>query len=74
MKKHIGKSLRKNTSRIKGTYYIITQRKEFFRQRISEFSSTKMKTFDIEILITYRNCDRETRQSVRKRIKELETI
>ena len=43
-------------SRLKATK-IIDQRKAFYRQRISEFSSVRKETVDIDILATSRNRD-----------------
>ena len=44
---------------------IIGQRKAFYRKRIPEFSRVRKETFDIDILITYRNNDRKIMQSIR---------
>ena len=45
-------------SRLKATK-IIGQRKEFYRQRIPEFSCARIETFGIDILVTSRNDDRK---------------
>ena len=44
---------------------IIGQRKAFYRQRIPEFSCARKETVDIDILVTSRNRDRKTMQSIR---------
>ena len=44
---------------------IIGQRKAFSRQRIPDFSSARKETVDIDILVTSRNGDRKTMQSIR---------
>ena len=41
------------------------QRTGFYRQRIPESSCASNKTFDIDILVTSRNGDRKTTQSIR---------
>ena len=51
-------------SRLKATK-IISQRKAFYRQRISEFSRARKKTADIDILVTFRNGGRKIMQSIR---------
>ena len=51
-------------SKLKGTK-IIGQRKAFYRQRIPESSCARKETVDIDILVTSRNCDRKTMQSIR---------
>ena len=51
-------------SRLKATK-IIGQRKAFQRQRIPEFSCARKETLDIDILVTSRNGDRKTVQSIR---------
>ena len=43
---------------------IIGQRKEFYRQRIPEFSHARKETVDIDVLVTYRNGDRKIMQSI----------
>ena len=40
--------------RLKATK-IISQRKAFYRQKISEYSYPRKETVDIEILVTFRN-------------------
>ena len=44
---------------------IIGQRKAFYRQRIPEFSCARKETVDIGILVTSRNGDRKTMESIR---------
>ena len=44
---------------------IIGQRKAFYRQRIPEFNRVRKETVDIDILVTSRNGDRKTMQSIR---------
>ena len=44
---------------------IISQRKAFYRQRISEFSCARKEAVDRDILATSRNGDRKTMQSIR---------
>ena len=51
-------------SRLKATK-IVGQRKPFFRQIIPESSCARKETVDIDILVTSRNCDRKTMQSIR---------
>ena len=51
-------------SEIKATK-IIGQRKAFYRQKISEFSHARKETVDNDILVTSRNGDRKTMQSIR---------
>ena len=51
-------------SRFKATK-IKGQRKAFYRQRISELSSARKETVDIDILVTSRNGDRKIMQSIR---------
>ena len=51
-------------SRLKATK-IIGQRKAFYRQRIPEFSCARKETVDIDILVTSRNGDRKTMQSIK---------
>ena len=41
------------------------KRKEFYRQRIPEFSCVRKETVDIDIFVTSRNGDRKIMQSVR---------
>ena len=40
------------------------QRKKFYRQRIAEFSRERKETIDIDILVTSRNVDGKTMQSI----------
>ena len=51
-------------SRLKATK-IKGQRKAFYWQRIPEPSYARKKTVDIDILVTSRNGDRKTMQSIR---------
>ena len=51
-------------SRFKTTKFI-GHRKAFYRQIIPECSCGKKKTFDIDILVTFRNGDRKIMQSIR---------
>ena len=51
-------------SRLKATK-IIGQRKALYRQRISEPSSVRKETVDIDILVTSRNGNRKIMQSIR---------
>ena len=51
-------------SRLKATK-IIGQRKAFYRQRIPESSCARKETVDIDNLVTSRNGDRKTMQSIR---------
>ena len=51
-------------SRLKATK-IVGQRKPFFRKIIPESSCARKETVDIDILVTSRNCDRKTMQSIR---------
>ena len=51
-------------SRLKSTK-IISQRKAFYSQRITESSCVRKETVDIEILVTSRNSDRKIMQSIR---------
>ena len=44
---------------------IIGQRKEFYRQRIPEFSGARKETVDIDILVTSRNGGRKIMQFIR---------
>ena len=44
---------------------IIDQRKEFYRQRVSESSCAKKETVDIDVLVTSKNGDRKIMQSIR---------
>ena len=44
---------------------IIGQRKAFYRQGIPQFSCTRKKTVDIDILITSRNSDRKIMEPIR---------
>ena len=44
---------------------IIGQRKAFYCQKIPEFSRAKKETVDIDILVTSRNGERKTMQSIR---------
>ena len=44
---------------------VIGQRKVFYRQRIPEFSSARKETVDRDILVTSRNGDRKSMQSIR---------
>ena len=44
---------------------MIDQRKAFYRQIILESSYVRKETLDIGILVTYRNGDRKTMQSIR---------
>ena len=44
---------------------IIGQRKAFYGQRIPEFSHARKETVDIDILVTSRNGDKNTEQSIR---------
>ena len=50
-------------SRLKATK-IIGQRKAFYRQRILEPSCARREIVDIDILVTSRNGDRKTMQSI----------
>ena len=65
-------------SRLKATK-IIGQRKAFYRQRIPESGCARKETVDIDILVTYRNGDRKSMQSIRtsrppSRKKEVEPV
>ena len=51
-------------SKLKGTK-IIGERKTFYRQRIPESTCARKQTVDIDILVTSRNGDRKTKQSIR---------
>ena len=51
-------------SRLKATE-IISQKREFYRQRIPESSCARKETVDVDILITSSNCDRNIMQSIR---------
>ena len=51
-------------SRLKATK-TIGQRKAFYRQRIPESSCARKETVDIDNLVTSRNGDRKTMQSIR---------
>ena len=44
---------------------IIGQREAFYRQKIPESSCARKETVDIDILVTSRNGDRKTIQSIR---------
>ena len=44
---------------------IIGQKKAFYRQRIPESSCARKETVDIDILVTSRNGDKKTIQSIR---------
>ena len=48
---------------------MIDQRKAFYRQIILESSYVRKETLDIGILVTYRNGDRKTMQSIRITIR-----
>ena len=52
------------SSNLKATK-IIGQRKAFYRQKIPESSCARKETGDIDILVTSRNGDRKTMQSIR---------
>ena len=51
-------------SRLKATK-IIGQRKAFYKQRIPGSSCARKETVDIDVLVTSRNGDRKTMQSIR---------
>ena len=51
-------------SRLKAIW-IIGQRKAFYRQRIPEPSCDRKETADIDILVTSKNGDRKTMQSIK---------
>ena len=51
-------------SRLKAIY-IISQRKALYRQRIPESSCARKETVGIDILVTPRNGDRNTMQTIR---------
>ena len=48
---------------------MIDQRKAFYKQIILESSYVRKETLDIGILVTYRNGDRKTMQSIRITIR-----
>ena len=52
-------------ARLKATN-IISQRKAFYRQKISEPSRTSKETVDIDILVTSRNGEEKIMQSIRR--------
>ena len=51
-------------SRLKATK-IVGQRKAFYKQRIPGSSCARKETVDIDVLVTSRNGDRKTMQSIR---------
>ena len=60
-------------SRIKVTQ-IVSQMKAFYRQRILESSCARKETVDIDILVTSRNGDRKTMQSIKIRSRPTSRI
>ena len=51
-------------SRLNATY-VIGQRKAFYSQRIPEYSCVRKETVDTDILVTSKNDNRKTIQSIR---------
>ena len=57
-------------SRLKATE-IISQKREFYRQRIPESSCARKETVDVDILVISTNGDRKIMQSIRITSKPL---